>query len=123
MAQYYAIIKQEFGLSRISGAEVITVTFLDIETREELVSYIDASMENFCHWEEIITQPERGFVVTGLKKKRGYGRYRHEILNADCEPIIVADYPCVKKMQQRLRQQWAREDFEQTQYGRLFKEV
>jgi hypothetical protein len=117
---YYAIISQELGTSKKSGAEMITLTLIDLETREEFRSYIDSSMENFCNWAEIITQPERGFVVTGLKKKRNYGRYNHEILNADCEPVIVADYPDVKKMQRRLRQQWAKDDFNQTPYGKLF---
>lgn len=117
---YYAIIKQEYGISKKSGAEMITLTLLDLETREEYRSYIDASMENFCQWAEIITQAEKGFVVSGLKKKRNYGRYNHEILNADCEPVIVAEYPDVKKMEKRLRQQWAKEDFAATSYGRLF---
>jgi hypothetical protein len=119
---YHAIINQEYTVSKISGAEMVTLTMLDIETREEFRSYVDASMENFCHWEEIITQPEKGFVVTGLKKKRNYGRYKHEILNADCIPVIVAEYPDVKKMERRLRQQWAREDFANTPYGKLFGE-
>jgi hypothetical protein len=117
---YYAIINQEYGTSKKSGAEMITLTLVDLETREEFRSYIDSSMENFCNWAEIITQPEKGFVVTGLKKKRNYGRYNHEILNADCEPVIIADYPDVKKMERKLRQQWAREDFNNTPYGKLF---
>lgn len=123
MAQYYAITKQEFGVSKITGAEMITLTLFDLETREEFRSFVDSSMENFCQWAEIITQPEKGWVVTGLKEKRNYGRYRHRILNADCAPVIVAEFPCVKKAEQKLRQQWAREDFEKTQYGRMFKEV
>jgi hypothetical protein len=118
---YYAIIKQEYGISRKSGAEMITLTLVDLETREEFKSYIDASMENFCQWAEIITQAEKGFVVTGLKKKRNHGRYNHEILNADCEPVIVAKYSDVKKMEKRLRQQWAKEDFNQTPFGKLFQ--
>lgn len=122
MASYYAIIKQELGISKKSGAEMVTITALDIETREECLSYIDSTMNNFEHWAEVITQPEKGFVVTGLKKKRNYGRYNHEILNADCEPIIVAEYPDVKKMEKRLRQQWAKEDFQSTPYGKLFGE-
>jgi hypothetical protein len=117
---YYAIISQELGTSKKSGAEMITLTLIDLETREEFRSYIDSSMANFCNWAEIITQPEKGFVVTGLKKKRNYGRYNHEILNADCEPVIIADYPDVKKMERKLRQQWAREDFNNTPYGKLF---
>lgn len=118
---YYAITNQEFGTSRKSGAEMITLTLLDLETREEFRSYIDASMENFCQWADIITQPERGFVVTGLKKKRSYGRYNHEILNADCEPIIVAEYPDIKKMERNLRRHWAQEDFANTPFGKMFE--
>jgi hypothetical protein len=117
---YYAIINQEYGISKVTGAEMITITALDVETREECLSYVDSSMENFVHWAEIITQPEKGFVVTGLKKKRNYGRYKHEILNADCQPVIVAEYPDVKKMERRLRQQWAKEDFAATPFGQLF---
>lgn len=119
---YYAIINQEFGTSRKSGAEMITLTLIDLETREEYKSYIDSSMENFCLWAEIITQPDKGFVVTGLKKKRSYGRYNHEILNADSEPIIVAEYPDVKKMEKKFRQYWAKEDFKQTPFGKFFGE-
>ena len=123
MAQsYYAIIDQEFGISKKTGAEMITLTLLDIETREEYRSYIDASMQNFELWAEVITQPDRGFVVTGLKQKRSYGRYTHEILNADCEPIIVADYPNIKIMEKKLRQQWAQQDFAETPFGRMFGE-
>jgi hypothetical protein len=119
---YYAITAQDFGTSRKTGAEMITLTLIDIETREEYRSYIDASMENFCQWADIITEPQKGFVITGLKKKRNYGRYAHEILNADCDPVIVAEYPDAKKMERRLRQQWAREDFAATPYGKLFGE-
>jgi hypothetical protein len=119
---YYAIINQEFSVSRKTGAEMITLTLVDVETREEYRSYIDASMQNFCQWAEIITQPEKGFVVTGLKKKRNHGRYNHEILNADCDPILVAEYPDVKKMQKNLQRQWAKEDFAATPYGQLFNE-
>jgi hypothetical protein len=117
---YYAIIKQEFGTSRKTGAEMITLTLVDIETREEFRSYIDASMANFCQWEPIITNPDRGFVVTGLKQKRNYGRYNHEILNADCDPMIVAEYPDVKKMERNLRRSWAKEDFAATPFGKMF---
>lgn len=117
---YYAIINQELSTSRISGAEMITLTLLDIETREEFRSYIDASMENFLHWADIITHPEKGFCVTGLKKKRGHGRYSHEILNADCEPIVVKEFADVKDMERRLRQQWAKQDFANTPFGKLF---
>lgn len=119
---YYAITNQEFGTSKKTGAEMITLTLLDLETREEFRSYIDASMDNFCQWAEIITQPDKGFVVTGLKKKRSYGRYNHEILNADAEPIIVADYPDIKQMSKNIQRQWAKEDFAQTPFGRLFGE-
>jgi len=121
MASYYAIIDQEFGTSKKTGSEMITLTLLDLETREEYRSYIDSSMQNFELWAEIITQPERGFVVTGLKQKRSYGRYTHEILNADCEPLIVADYPNIKKMETKLRSSWAKTDFEATPFGRLFE--
>jgi hypothetical protein len=119
---YYAIINQEYGTSRKTGAEMITLTLVDLETRDEYKSYIDASMANFCQWADIITQDHKGFVVTGLKKKRNHGRYNHEILNADCEPIIVAEYPDVKKMEKNLRKHWAKEDFAATPYGNLFKE-
>jgi len=118
---YYAIISQDFGTSRKTGAEMITLTLLDIETREEYRSYIDASMQNFCQWADIITRPERGFVVTGLKKKRNYGRYTHEILNADCDPVVVQEYPDVKKMERNLRRHWAQEDFQKTPFGQMFK--
>jgi len=118
---YYAIINQEFGTSRKTGAEMITLTLVDIETREEFRSYIDASMANFFQWEPIITNPDRGFVVTGLKQKRNYGRYNHEILNADCDPIIVAEYPDVKKMERNLRRSWAKEDFAATPFGKMFE--
>jgi hypothetical protein len=118
---YYAIINQEYGISKVTGAEMITITALDVETREECLSYVDSSMENFVHWAEIITQPEKGFVVTGLKKKRNYGRYKHEILNADCQPIVVAEYPDVKKMERNLRRSWAKEDFAATPFGKMFE--
>jgi hypothetical protein len=117
---YYAITNQEFGISKKTGAEMITLTLLDIETREEYRSYIDASMNNFTHWEEIITKPQCGFVVTGLKTKRNYGRYTHDILNADCEPVIVQEFPDVKLMERNLRKHWAREDFANTPFGRLY---
>jgi hypothetical protein len=119
---YHAIINQEYSISKVTGAEMITITALDIESRKESLSYIDASMENFVQWAEIITQPEKGFVVTGLKKKRNNGRYKHEILDADCQPVIVAEYPDVKKMERRLRQQWAKQDFAATPFGKLFEE-
>jgi len=118
---YYAITNQEYSISKKTGAEMIKLTLIDLETREEFKSYIDASMENFCQWAEIITQSEKGFVVTGLKKKRNYGRYNHEILNADCEPIIVAEYPDIKKMEKNLKRHWAKEDFQATPYGKLFE--
>lgn len=118
---YYAIIKQELGISKKSGCEMITLTLVDLDTREEFRSYIDSAMENFLQWEEIITKPEQGFVITGLKKKRSYGRYNHEILNADSEPIIVAKYPDVVKMQRNIQRYWAQEDFKASPYGSLFE--
>jgi hypothetical protein len=60
-------------------------------------------------------------VVTGLKQKRNYGRYNHEILNADCDPMIVAEYPDVKKMERNLRRSWAKEDFAATPFGKMFE--
>lgn len=119
---YYAIIKQELGLSKISGAEMVTLTIIDVETREEFRCYVDSTMENFIHWAEILTKPEKGFIVTGLKKKRNYGRYNHEILNADCEPTIVVEFNDVKVMEKRIRKQWAKDDFAATPYGQLFNE-
>lgn len=116
---YYAIIDQRIGPSAYGG-EMVTITFLDIQTREECVSYIDEKMENFFHWADVITQPEKGFVVTGLKKKKGKGNYAHQILNADCEPIIVREFQDVKQMERKLRQSWAQQDFEATPFGRLF---
>jgi hypothetical protein len=118
---YHAIVKQEIGNSKISGAETITMTIFDVETRSEYRSYIDASMKNFNHWVDIITNPDSGFIVTGLKEKRSYGRYNHEILNADCEPIIIEEWESGKELEKFLRQQWAKEDFAKTPFGKLFE--
>jgi hypothetical protein len=117
---YHAITNQEYGTSKISGAETITLTIFDIETRDEYRSYIDASMKNFNHWADIIMNPNKGFVITGLKEKRNYGRYKHDILNADCEPVIVKEFADIKDMERRLRQQWAKQDFAKTPFGKLF---
>ena len=116
---YYAIVKQELAPSK-NGGEMITMTLYDIESREEFRTYIDPNMENFDHWIEIITNPEKGYIVTGLKKKPNYGRYKHEILNADCEPIVVKRVKDVKEMERRMRENWAREDFEKSGFGRLY---
>lgn len=118
--RYDAIIDQDIGPSK-NGGEMVTLTFLNLETREESRSYIDETMTNFMQWVEIITQPEKGFVIAGLKEKRSYGRYNHNILNADCVPVIVAEYPDAKKMEKKLRQLWAQEDFLATPYGKLFE--
>lgn len=117
---YYAITDQEFGVSRKTGCEMITLTLYDLETREEFRSYVDSSMQNFEQWAEIITQPEKGWVITGVKKKRSYGRYTHEIINADSEPVIVAEYPDARRMFKNLKQYWAQEDFKKTAFGQLF---
>lgn len=119
---YYAIIKQELTVSQKSGAEMIVLDLVDVETREEYRSYIDSTMNNFEQWAEIITQPEKGWIITGIKKKRSYGRYKHEILNADCDPVIVVEYNDVRQMERLLRRAWAKEDFKQTPYGKFFGE-
>lgn len=117
---YYAIIKQELGVSRKTGAEMITLDLVDVETREEFRCYVDSSMDNFEQWAEIITQPEKGWIITGVKKKRSYGRYNHEILNADSDPTIVVEFNDHRQMTKRLYQAWAKEDFRNTPYGKLF---
>ena len=121
MAQsYYAIISQEIKPSK-NGGEMITVIALDIETRDECISYIDPNMKNFFHWEQIITHPEQGFIVTGLKRKARLGAGGRYVLNADCEPIVVKEFDSIKKMEQRLRSTWAKQDFEATPFGKLFE--
>jgi hypothetical protein len=119
---YHAIVKQEIGTSKISGAETITMTIFDIETRKEYRSYIDASMKNIEHWIDVISNPERGYIVTNLKEKRNYGRYNHDILNADCEPTIIEVWESGKELEKMLRQHWAKEDFAKTPFGKLFSE-
>ena len=117
---YHAIVKQEIGSSKISGADTITMTIFDVETRDEYRSYIDASMKNIDHWLDVITNPDQGYIVTGLKEKRNYGRYNHDILNADCEPIIIEVWESGKELEKFLRQQWAKQDFAKTPFGKLF---
>jgi hypothetical protein len=117
---YHAIVKQEIGTSKISGAETITLTIYDVETGDEYRSYIDASMKNFEHWIDVISNPEQGYIVTNLKEKRNYGRYNHDILNADCEPIVIEVWESGKHLEKLLRQHWARKDFAKTPFGKLF---
>ena len=119
MTSYYAIISQDIKPSK-NGGEMITIIALDIESRDECISYLDPSMKNFLLWEHIITQPERGFVVTGLKRKARLGAGDRYVLNADCEPIIVKEFDNVKSMERRLRSTWAKMDFEATPFGRMF---
>lgn len=116
----YVITNQELTTSRVSGAEVVKITLRDIESRDEYVCYVDSSMDNFVLWEEIITQPWKGFIITGLKRKRNYGRYKNEILNADYEPIILVETADAKQLHKKVLAHWAREDFRQTPFGRLF---
>lgn len=118
--RYDAVISQELGNSK-NGGEMITLTFLNLETREESRSYIDETMTNFMQWAEIITQPQKGFIIQDLKEKRNYGRYNHTILNADCVPVVAAEFPDVKKMENQIRKMWAKEDFLATPYGKLFE--
>jgi hypothetical protein len=118
--RYDAVISQELGNSK-NGGEMITLTFLNLETREESRSYIDETMTNFMQWAEIITQPQKGFIIQDLKEKRSYGRYNHTILNADCVPVVAAEFPDVKKMENQIRKMWAKEDFLATPYGKLFE--
>lgn len=117
---YYAITEQSIGPSK-NGGEMVTLTLYDLETRQEYRTYIDATMRNFDFWIDIISQPEKGYIVTGLKHKKSYGRYNHEILNADCEPIVIKTVPDAKKMFKKIKEQWAKEDFESTPLGRLFE--
>ena len=117
---YHAIVNQKLSVSRKSGAEMVTITFWDMETREELVCYVDSSMENFEKWAEVITQPEKGFILTGMKRKRSYGRYNHEILNADSDFTIVYEHPNVEVFKKKIQKMWAKEDFEATPFGRMF---
>jgi hypothetical protein len=117
---YHAIVKQELEASK-TGGEMITLTCFDIETREEFRSYIVANMKNFEHWIDIISHPDEGFIVGGLKRKKNNGKYNHEILNADCVPVIVKRMKSAKQMEKIMREKWAKDDFEKTDFGRLFK--
>lgn len=117
---YYAIVKQEIGTSKISGADTVTMTIFNVDTGDEYRSYIDASMNNAEHWVDVISNPEKGYIVDGLKEKRNYGRYNHDILNADCEPVIVAVVPSGKELEKMLKQHWAKKEFLKTPFGKLF---
>ena len=117
---YYAIISQSIEPSK-HGGEMVVLEALEIESREECISYIDPKMRNFELWESVITQPEKGFVITGLKRKTRLGSRDRVVLNADCEPLVVKEFDNAKEMERRLRANWAKQDFENTPFGRLFE--
>ena len=118
---YYFITNQEFSTSKITGSEVVTLTLVDIDTREEYRCYVDSSMENFTQWADVLLNPQKGFVLTGLKRKRNHGRYNHEILNADSDFVIAYEDASLENFHRKLKMSWAKEDFLRTPFGRLFE--
>ena len=67
--------------------EFYEVTFVD-EKGQPCVTYIDPAFENFWKWALIVKQPDKGFILTGLKQKT---RYRKPQFTAEGWPIVNGD--------------------------------
>lgn len=71
------------------------VTMVD-ENGQPCLTYVDESFDNWWRWALICKQPDKGFILTGLKQKTRYRKpqFTNEgwpIINADCLPKIMLE--------------------------------
>jgi hypothetical protein len=69
------------------NATVWHIEFVDIQTREHRVTYVEKRFKNYRNWLEIIDSYPLGLIVTNLKQLNG------KRINADSKPEILFAVP------------------------------
>lgn len=112
MAQHYAVIKQDSGLSQVTGRPYTKITLVDLDSRQEYPTYADTANHNCVNWQQIVNHPTRGYILTGLKVVTRKGK---QIIDADCDPIIVSEFQDADELYLGIKKMWREVDSEKNQ--------
>lgn len=105
--QTYVVLKQERGLSKVTGHPYVKITLVGTRDRDEYVTYIDHANHNHKNWFHITNNPEHGFVLQNLRIKQHKDRM---LVDADSKPIIAAEDPTPDRIFDTLRDVWREQD-------------
>lgn len=114
MAKHYAVINQQSGISQVTGRPYTKITLVDFDTREEYPTYADTANHNCVNWQRITNHPGRGYVLTNLKIVKRKGK---EVIDADCDPIIVSEIEDCNELLLALKKMWREVDKEQVTHS------
>lgn len=107
MEQNYVVVKQEEMASQYGGT-VIKITCVGTKDRFEYISYVDPRNRNVTNWWHIITHPTRGYILKNLRLKQT--RDGKVIINADSDPIILAETEQASDLFRELTAVWREQD-------------
>jgi len=96
---------------------MVKIEFIGTKDRMLYHTYVDHSLRNHQLWQEIVTQPTRGFIVKDLKIKDA----KKLLINADHAPTILADVDSVDQLVEILKEQWQAQDMNKSQFHTLFE--
>jgi hypothetical protein len=102
----YAVLSQKEKQSKYGGT-IIEITMVDIVERTEWITYIDYRNHNHSHWQHITNNPNHGFVLKNLKRKRHKDK---NLINADSKPVINEEFEDPNEMFDLIKQLWDKED-------------
>jgi hypothetical protein len=112
MAKNYAVIDQQNGLSQVTGRPYTKITLVDIDTRQQYPTYADTANHNCKNWQQIISHPQRGYILTGLTVVTRKGK---TVIDADCDPVIVSEFDDCHELDLAIKKMWREVDSERTQ--------
>lgn len=113
MAKNYAVIEQQSGLSQVTGRPYTKITLIDLDSRKEYPTYADTANHNSVNWQQIVNHPRRGYILTGLKVVTRKGK---EVIDADCDPIIVSEFDDCDELHLAIKKMWREVDSEKIQH-------
>ena len=105
--QNYVIYEQHTKISKYGGT-VITVNVIGVQDRKEYITYIDPTNYNAQNWTDITSNPQGGFLVSGLKVKKD------NILNADSKFTVLAATHTRDALLSELHEVWKTQDEKKT---------
>ena len=108
-SQPYFVAEQREIHSRYGGT-VTRITLVGIRDRKEYTTYVDLRNRNCQHWQHIINNPSHGFIIHGLKLKRG----KEFLISADSRPIIEWEHADPDVIASDLARYWDEEDAKST---------
>ena len=96
------------------GGLIEEIVFINLETREQVKTYLDPANRNYHHWNTVLANRDQGQMITGVKTTVKAGK---TVINADSQPEIFWSGDS-DEMADAIAEHWAVS--KPTQYQKLF---